>query len=397
MDITTVSWSQMLAYLQCPRKHELSYFDNLERIPNAMNKSRMYGTVFHAAMAENLRLHDMPINHRIVQSRQAAFAALEEETLPQKTVMTGEGKVILDQSYYDMVNEIGTSIPPIIEFAIRNIDFTRFRPVKAGELFGLTSPAVRCDACDGQGVEMTYGRKCPVCNGLGYNAEKADALVIEWVFEYGSFKGIVDAVLYDAWSDEFILVDWKLRYAFPHDDVAAMDGQLAFYAALLNDMGARIRKTVMWQFRRAVPQLARLNQNGMPSVAAQTTTWEYWWETLPSDLRAKLNEAEWRATMEGKVKDLSYFTNPVTSPVTQMSSRNAMDNALLVLDAIRNAGKRYDDAIPAPAILSSNGCQYCDFFKLCANPFKYGGDATNIIQFEYRPRRKETPEEIEQD
>jgi hypothetical protein len=401
MNITTVSWSQMLTYMTCGRKHELAYFENLERIPNAMNKARMYGTAFHAAMAENLRLWGEPINKRIQWARREGLKSLDEETLPQKTVLNGEGKPVLDQSYYNMVNEIRTALPAIIEFAVRNIDFERYQPVTIGKLFGLNSYLVACDECKGEGhgnyEDTGAGYDCRACDTTGMDNKKVHTPIIEWEFQYGSFKGIVDAVLLDTWTNEYVVVDWKLRYMFQSDDVAALDGQLAFYAALLNSMGARITKAVMWQFRRSVPQPAKLNQNGMPSVAAQTTTFDYWWDTLPSDLQGKLKRDEWAKTLEGKVKDISYFVNPVSTPVTEGSSKTALDNAYLVLNAIQNASIKNSQGIPAPALLGGQTCQFCDFFRLCSGAFKYGGDATLLIQLEYRPRRTEEVEEIEVD
>jgi hypothetical protein len=46
-----------------------------------------------------------------------------------------------------------------------------------------------------------------------------------------------------------------------------------------------------------------------------------------------------------------------------------------------------------PAVLSSNGCKFCEFAMLCGGVLRYGGDATSVLTEHYIPRKIESIEE----
>lgn len=354
----TVSHTEMSTFLTCQRKHELAYHSNLQRIPSGANKARYYGTAFHAAMAYNLFYYNKPLKERVLGARKAADDAIRELTIQNKVVRNSDGIDVIDHEYYNMILEIKDAMPYILDYAIPKIDFERYRPIRFGELMETGKPS------------------------------KDTQYVIEWKFQYGDFTGIIDCVLFDNVLNEYVLVDWKLRYVFPNDDAASLDGQLPFYAAILNEMGASITKTIMWQFRRNPPQPARINKNGTPSIAAQSTTFEYWWSTLPSDLQKRLDRNEWALLLEDKVKSERDFCNQVVNEVTPISSSMALQNAELTLKAINTAKQNFDNGIPAPALLGGQTCQYCDFFKICST-IRYGQNPKDIIALEYQSRTNE--------
>lgn len=405
----TYSWSEMQSFMKCQRQHELTYHENLQKIPTKASEARIFGTVMHAAMAANLHNQHRPYEQRRKIAANEAHRVIDLETLPNKLLQTANGEVI-DTFYYMMMEEMHYFVPVLIEYVLQHIDLDRFYVPKAGEILplgdwafcdnckgsGLVNVASKsCPSCFGIGFDKTYGRMCgcveakdcSACAGSGYSTAKAEALMIEWRFEHGYFNGIIDAMLCDRHTQDIILVDWKFRKQFPNSEVAALDGQLPFYAAVLNGMGAQITKTIMWQIRRSVPKPATINQNGMPSIAAQDTTWEYWVETLPSDLRDKLHLNEWRDKLEGKLKDTADYINPIINHVNETSSDLAMDNALAVVRSMEFARKLYEEGHAMPAALNTEACKFCDFFTLCRSPFKWGGDARELIALEYEQRR----------
>lgn len=344
------SWSRMQAFLSCPRKYELSYIENLERIPGIENRNRMLGSAFHAGIAMYLHLYDpdQPRPDTIMSfAIAAALTWIGENTERNAQYYDYEaGAYRKDLAYYDMIVELDRLVVKLLNYHIPLIGIgTKYRVAREIELNFEDRP-------------------------LGADPSN---LMVEFEFEHNGYRGFVDAVLVDIETGQFVAVDWKTRATFPFDAMASIDGQLPFYAALLNDMGANITKTIMWQFKTAVPKPATINKNGQPSIAAQATTWEYWCETLPPPI----DPDRWEEKIRHKLKTGEYFQNPVEAEVTKFSSNMALQSAH---DTVMIIDDRF------PARLSSYGCKGCDFWRLCSAPLKYGGDATDLIKQEYRQK-----------
>lgn len=404
------SWTAMQAFMTCNRKFELSQIENIERMPSEKNEARLLGVCLHAGMAANLLSQQHPLEHRVKIAIEAAEKALKLETVPNKLIKGLDGKPTIDTIYYLMLEGIHQQLPRLLEYIIPQIDLERYYVPLAGAILaeGVWS---KCDNCAGSGMvaggnpsctkcyglghDKTYMRTCSCygeyvcssCNGKGHSANKKMQRMVEWKFEFENFTGYIDALLYDRQTGDFVLVDWKFRSKFTHDETAALDGQLPFYAACLNAMGANITATVMYQIRTAIPKPAAINQNGQPSIAAQDTTWEYWLKTLPLDLRRRLDLDEWRLKLENKLKSERDYINPVEALVTEKSSELALDNARMTARMMEAAKRIYQDGYALPATLNDNACKWCDFLRLCRSPLKYGGDATAIIDEEYQQRR----------
>lgn len=404
------SWTAMQTFARCNRAFELGYRENIELIPNETNEARLTGMVLHAGMAANLLTQREPLDERIKIAIKAAERALEQETIPNKLIRGLDGNQVIDTFYYLMLEGIHQQIPRLLEYIIPQFDLERYYVPLAGELLPKGdwckcdicsgSGKVRhgqttCNRCYGLGTDKSYGRECSCviedecqnCDSTGFAESKMRQPMVEWKFEFEDFTGIIDAVLYDRETGEFIMVDWKFRSKFVADEIAAMDGQLPFYAACLNAMGAKISQTVMYQVRRAVPKPAVINQNKMPSIAAQDTTWSYWLETLPSDLRDKLDLGEWQVKLEHKLKSETDYINPIAMIVTDKSSEIALNNARMIVAMMEVANRMYDDGYAMPATLNDTACKWCDFKMLCRAGLKYGGDTQQLIEDEFQQRR----------
>lgn len=357
--MTSKSWSEMKTYLHCPRKHELAYMENLELAVSVGNKNRYWGTVFHAGVAEFLRTGD---THKAIVNARAELIAM---TVLNKTY-TKDGQRIIDDAYYAMIEEIHHHIPELLLFYLPRLGIgTQYRVAVDTDIWG-----------DG-------------------TAEGTP--IIEYSFDHNGIKGIVDALLIDLETGEQVLADWKLRASFPFDEYAALDGQLPLYAAVLNEMGACITTICMWQMRRQTPKPARLLMSGLPSTAVQDTTWEYWLETLPPDLRRKLDLEDWADALKDKLKSEDEYVRRIYSTVSATSSMLALANAHSAIELIRQAEENHVLGATSPAILDVYGCKFCDFVKLCSTVLKYGGDAKQLISENYVPRREEVAIHGEED
>ncbi len=364
------SWSKLQTYLTCPRKYELRYVENLEKIPGAERRPMILGTAFHAGIAEFLDAEwssEYACSGAIDRAVAAALVSLNEQTVADKTYWDYEQSAYLtDNAYYEMINDLHHLLPKLLMYHLPLIGIgTRYVVATVGNLF----PAV-------------------------INGHKP---MIEYEIDTLSWKGYVDAVLIDMETGQQVAVDWKVRSSFPFDAMASIDGQLPFYAAVLNEMGANISQTIMWQFKNSVPKPARINKNGQPSIAAQDTTWEYWVETLPAPLQKFVKPGdtdrfggfmrEIAETLKPKLKTAQDFQHPVIAEVTDFSSAILMGSVHSTVRALQHQIQDVHDYSGLyPAILSSYGCKGCEFWKLCSAPLKYGGDAADIVEHEYQKR-----------
>lgn len=341
------SWSELTTFMSCNRKWELSYVEGLQKKPSREYANRYRGQAFHTGIA------DFIVHRDIEQAVKKAQSELIDMTVLNKLVYSYEDKsYAIDTEYYELMEELRTEVTAILRYQLPLIP-TNYRVVTTGEFF---------------------------------NAE-GDAPMIEYRFDYSSpsgniISGFVDAVLHD--GTEYIVVDWKLRKSFPFDEMALIDGQIHLYSAVLNELsrhvgGHSITGAIMWQFSTSTPKPARINKDGTPSVAVQDTTWDHWCATLPVGIKAEKYEAEIRP----KLKENSDYVRLAVTPITDVSSNQALDNAEGIIEAVTFARSRLDSGRPLPASLGSHSCQFCDFVKLCSVPFRFGGDATEIIETEY--------------
>ena len=374
-----LSWSAMQSFLSCQRKYHLAYHERLERKPSAEHRNLMLGSAVHAGVEAALQFVFEADKSQNVWTRdwltsvsaQAARDYITGNTVQHKVVRDPNSNQILpDHDYYNMLREVELLAVELLRFHIPMLQL--------GQRYLI--PTVD-DVLSGE--PPTYRGETPA---------------IEWHFavpldDNTTLSGYIDTVLWDTEEQDYILLDWKTRGSFPHDTMALIDGQLHLYAAIVNDLAMEqsgtkpITRVVMYQMRTKTPSPASISKRtGLPNTGAQSydTTWEYWVATLPKGLANKAKHYE--AEMRPKMRQNSDYQHPIASVVTDVSSQLALDNARATVASIRAA---LNSGMPLAAILSSNGCKWCDFMPLCINTLRYGGDARHIIAdlYQYKEER----------
>lgn len=381
-----LSWSAMQTFLACQRKYDLTYRENLQRKPSAAHRNLLLGSAFHAGVEAALQYtFDVDYHQMSGTSTWMVERALEAaetyltENVVQGKVVTLNGIRTQDDDYYAMVRDVTQLVRQLIRFHIPAIGLgSRYLVPSLRDVLSGKPPTFAPEP-NGEPVPMSeYHFEFPL----------ADNTIL---------SGYIDSVLWDVEEEEYILVDWKTRGKFPHDSMALIDGQIHLYAAILNELAMHINsvkpiyKVVMWQFKTAIPEPASINKKtGKPNTGAKEywTTWEHWVATLPRGMKAEHYEAEIRH----KLKSVDEWQHPVSNMVSDISSKLALDNALAIEYAIRQA---LDSGVPLPAILSSNGCQWCDFSPLCTSVLRFGGTAEKLLTDLYQPRVVEIDESKE--
>lgn len=372
---TTYSHSRMQSAATCMRQYELRYVEGLEKKQSVEHKSRIFGSAIHAAFEYallNLFNNDAEfMSIEVVQG--AKIAALEY--IKEHTDMnamrydweTGENKP--DLEYYQMINDMRDDVRAMVDYYLPRMELgTRFEPVSRGEVLGV--------------LEQPY-------------TETNGAAAIEWEFneviDGHTFTGRVDAVLWDNVNCEYVLFDWKTRAAMPFDTFALLDGQLHLYAAMLNRMGANITRVCMAQMKKKLPSKTELStKDGMPLTgrASYDTTWEAWVSSAP----ANIDTTKYKPLLEGKLKTHQPdFYNPVFGLVTPVSCETALKNAVSMVKHIEATSATGN----FPAALNYETCSRCEFFRMCAGAFRYGGNVDEIVARDFN--RKEGYAEVLKD
>lgn len=368
-----LSWTAISAFLGCQRKYELGYYEGIQAQKSAEDVNLILGSAFHAAM-EGLLQYDWMCRTRdqkfvmadgINNARFFVNSYFETE-IPKDKMYWNEAlkQNVLDREFYTMIEDVKLTVREMVAYYLPRTGIgTRFRVANLRKVIpGSGDPQVD-----------------PVP-------------AIEYKFEYplssnAVLTGRIDAILWDMENGHYVIADWKTRKAMPDDDLAKLDGQLHLYGAVFGQMQANIKDVVMWQFRTQVPKPAAITGKGAVSTAACDTTEEVWRATLPLGHRAE----DYIDIMREKFHPETDYMRLVYGRITETSCKFVLDNARQVAVAIENAIKNES----FPALYSSNGCRLCAFKRLCAGVFRYGGDATDVLERFYI--RVPEAEQIEKD
>ncbi len=386
-----LSWSAIQTFLSCQRKYDLAYRENLQRKPSAEHRNLILGSAFHAGVEAALRLqfwtdyaqHVQTTEWLVTEATAAARNYIKGVTVTNKMVKDyhNGGLLTHDFAYYAMIREVSQLVVELLRYHV--------------PLIGLGSRYIVPSVDDVLSGEEPIGRPS---NGRYYDPDSDWPDVqpaVEWHFEYEvdgdtTLTGYIDTVLWDVEQQDYVMVDWKTRNLFPHDSMALIDGQLHLYAAVVNALAERpvINQVMMYQMLTKPPAPASIGKNGLPNTGATgyATTWEVWSATLPAGLEAE----DYYLKIKDKLKTDDYFQRPIRGAVTETSSTLAMANVDAAVVSIRSA---LASGMPLPAILSSNGCKFCDFAMLCGNVLRYGGDAQSTLDDQYQPRVAEDKDE----
>jgi hypothetical protein len=355
-------WSSIYAFMKCMRKYDLSYRQHLVKRTGADNRARVLGSHVHAGIEAALRASfagEKSVTKLVTAAVNGVRTYNRNELKEDQKRYDWETKTFVpDTAYFSMMADVLISAIAIIRYQVPRIGLgTRYRVATIRDVMGDT------DMVDGD----------------------IDRAMIEWNFnvpiilENGNayiLSGTVDSVLQDIKTGEYIIFDWKCRAIIPPELLVDLDGQLKFYAAVINKLGGKISQTCQYQIRSNVPQPAKLTDK-TKKVSTQniSSTWEVWAESVRA---LGLNPDDYADTMKPKMKDETAFTCPIRTPVTPISAHLIMNNVLQIGEAIRYA----EEHSQFPAIPSSVGCQFCEFKSYC-RVADHGGDLKYIIETEY--------------
>lgn len=351
--VLKLRWSSVLAFAKCQRKYDYTYNQHLTRKTGLDTRARTLGSHVHAGVAAALlaSFEGGSVDSMVEAAVRAVRVYNTENTNQEQTVFNYERqRKEPDEPYLHMMADILIQAIQIVRYQVPRLGIgTKYRVVSDIDIFG---------------------------------TNESGKPLVEWHFvcEAGAFEvtGTIDAVLQDIDTGEYVLVDWKTRGVIPDHRLIDLDGQLKLYAAAVNNLAhsSIITKVIQFQLRSIVPKPAKLTEKRQEvSVAAASSTWEVWAESLSS---IGIDPEPYRAQMTPKLHPAEDFTLAVVSPVTRYSTALIINDVLGYGQAIMDSTARGF----FPGIQSVMGCQFCDFKRLCATR-QNGGDIQHVIDNEY--------------
>ena len=374
-DQLSLSWSGMNAFMSCPRKYQLGYIEGLVRPDSGHSLTPVTGSHVHAGWEAALRSrfeHPQAALGSLV--RDALFGIrnyrIENLDASRQIYSYEENKFVPDEAYFSMMDRAFDDAREIIEYQVPRFDWERYQPVSLEDLFGDRAAEI---------LEHST------------SLHRVDQPLVEWAFalparfEDGStatVNGVIDAVVFDRQQVEYIMIDWKTRRSMPDPVLVALDGQLQLYGAVINAFAGEslIRRGVMYQIAMSVPKQAKTTQKNVPSMAIPGSTWEVWSNSVKM---LGFDPEDYREDMLPKMQPPEHYTNPVEIALNLDVDRRTFENLAEAVSLITSA----TEAETFPGILSSTGCQFCPFKKIC-HAYQGGGDADTIIQKEFIVKSK---------
>lgn len=377
-------WSGQYAFMKCQRRYRLEYIEGWHKRPSVESRARFLGSAVHAGLQDVLHLvhanPDAPEAAKLRAARDGMLAWVNEHYDIQREKWDYERREwVSDDAYHLMVEDVRRAAYTVLAYQVPRLGFgSRYLVPTVGEVLG--RDAQFCYACETYG-SVESGR-CTRCGKDSLNSLPA----IEWNFnttvttEEGpyNFTGTIDAVLKDAETGEYVVADWKVRQMFHDERLVDLDGQLKFYAAIINYEAAVpvITKTLQIQLLNRTPKPAKLTEKTRRvSLAAIASTWEVWSQSVAA---LGLDPEQYRAEMEPKLQSPEHYTRLVETPVPLAQNHYILANALQIGHAIRRSIE--NDSFPG--IPSSMGCQYCPFKNYC-RVLEVGGDTEAVLELEY--------------
>lgn len=305
----------------------------------------------------------------IAIARDAVQSWVIANTDPERTIVDELGNTVRHTEYYNGMEQIYNEAPHLIEFLLPHLQLgTRYFPAMMSDFFEPINPT--------EDIPKYY---------LGMYDEPIIEFNFEIVDDAGhTIVGIIDAILYDRETDSFVLFDWKVRSRMLDEVEASMDSQLMLYASIFNqlmDLPKPLSSVCMMQMRNSLPKPAKMNKPSakgwLPSISPQTSTWGVWWNSIPSEARAHMDEFEWQKKMlgEGRLKTVDHWFVPVVMPVTPTSMQEVDLNTELTLQQI-------DQSLETSRWLklwSAHTCGFCAYKDLCKADRFHGEEGAKAL------------------
>lgn len=358
----TLSYSQISSFTTCARKFELEYVHRLRLKRGDVQQSSLGDLVHHGIAAALRRFWELGTQypHIIrpnglkgakrytrdfnVDMKQAAYNAIEaraEQSLPAAPILQLEGvEVSIESTWSGLANDAANIVYNLLdELSLLNNYRVAEQFVDMGDHV-LPQPMIE----------------------FALSAELTDNV---------RFSGVVDAVLYNIQTQQYELIDWKVRSRFTSYEQEVLNGQLALYQHVLNrDYGMNITTAVTYQIKDKAPRRPSVNKNGTMSRQAIVTTWAIYEQAL---LDSGLNPDDYRTEMQPKFSGIQFF-EPIWVTRLPHVTQTFWENAVAFSNMIE-ASSSYPMALGYP-------CRKCPFAQLCtARIMGYGEE--DIIASHY--------------
>ena len=335
------SHSELSAFRKCNRKWQHRYKNRY--YPKHKPDAFILGSAFHASIASWLTFRDMDAAVHAVNE------SLEFET----------GQSLWKGDEDTKVVKLSNQLIPLIKYHLPKLDpDEKYRIISDFEMFDFS-----------------------------YNAGMVmHKPMVEYRFEDDIFMGYADACLIDQETNECVLVDWKLRKSVLPLENVKIDSQLPFYAGIINSMGGGITKLIQWQFRKSLPQDARMSKpkkDGDVSVLSptKTTTINHLLETLPEEYEGGIENIK----EHKNVKPESYFQDATEIPFTVKIASSVYLNQHTTAQLIEQAERMVDKGFMMPGLMSSYECGFCEYSPICSAD-QEGEDIYPILEEQFDVR-----------
>lgn len=360
------SHSSLSTFRHCPQSFKYSYIDKLESLTDKWGSVKDLGTVIHAGISATIEAVAKDVYISVAEQVSiAVWAAIKEH----ESILVEDRKNYYgerDDDYYVKMRMNRERIPELLKMYIPMLELgTRYIPAWASDFFS--------------GVDSESDDDYVLTEFDFVIEDVTDGVTTE-------VEGIIDAVLFDTKSSSYVLFDWKVRGRLLATAQAQMDSQLPLYATVLNEIAdkASVDTAVMFQMLNTPAKPAKLNKDGKPSIAAQASYWDFWWNSIPEPLREKLKQDEWYKVMvEGnKLRDRESWVEAVEYAIIPPLMQEIAENTELTI-------KKIHEAVETDTWLrqySAHGCEFCQFKNLCLQA-RTGGDEQFAVDTLYRVKK----------
>jgi len=364
-----LSWSAIKSFLECQRKYQFGYIEGIMKPYGGDSGTIVTGSHVHAgweaALKSSYNDPSLSMQGRLTDALIGVRNYRNANLDNTKVIFNWETQAYEpDGEYFAMMEDAYENACAILTYQLPRFNWDRYSVVSLEDLFSGVSE-------DKLAAMLRYSPKL----------RKTDEPLVEWKFELPylnhTLVGVVDAVLFDHQQFEYVFLDWKTRSRWLDDALIGLDGQLPLYASLVNWVLDEpiVSRVIQYQVSSSVPGPAKLTQKGALSMAVPGSTWEVW---AASVYALGMNPEQYRNEMEPKCQPPSYYTRPVDISL----NADSMNRTLLNLHEVISAIGKSTEQQTFPGILSADGCQFCDFRKICT-AYQGGGDPNIIIEREY--------------
>ena len=392
-------WSGISTFMGCQRAYDLSYREGLVRNGGSDSRSRILGSHVHAGIHAALNyyfntereLHPATFQRELPRIMERLVGKAVQAVRDYNNEITEKGRTVVlypngsiepDVEYYGMMSAIVVQAVSIVRYQLPVLGLGRqYRVASIGEVLGQSGSIYNVPMTEWNFHLFAHRDDSDGSYALLRDYEEGDSdfydgdMHVEPSFD---LTGTADAVLQDLHTGEYILFDWKCRKQMPDNRLVDLDGQLRYYAAVINYISGHpiINRTCQYQMSQSVPRPAEFTEKTKRvSMAAIISTWEVWSQSLRD---IGIDPEPFRERMEPKLRTEEDFRRPVFTPVTPISSARILNIVLNIGQKIEQS-ERDDSFPPMPSLY---GCEFCDFKAICSADLN-GGDPFYVRETEY--------------